>query len=383
MTENYESLRIHGDTQVGPGEIDFAVNVHGDEPPEWLAERLRGRIRDLASYPTAADEARARRAIATRHGLTPHPLDQHGPGTARTLPLAGSAEGFHLLADHAARRGLSAAVVHPSFTEPEAELRRAGVIVDRVILREPYAFDPELVPADAGVVVVGNPTNPTSVLHPRARIAALCRPGRVTVVDEAFCDVVADEAGATLAGADLPGLVVLRSVTKTWALAGLRAGYAVGDPDVLADLAAHRVHWPLGTLQLEAVTACCSDEAFTHLEGIRRGLAADREAMCEALDTAGIEVAVRPDAPFLLVRTPEGCDPDEFRSALRARGIAVRRCDTFPGLDPRHVRLAVRDAATVRRLVETWKDALDGAGEVSGKGAPALPGRGARPTEGR
>ena len=134
MAEDLEKLRIHGDTQVGPGEIDFAVNVHGDEPPEWLAERLRGRIRDLAAYPTAADEARARRAIATRHGLTPHPLDQHGLGTARTLPLAGSAEGFHLLADHAARRGLSAAVVHPSFTEPEAELRRAGVIVDRVIL---------------------------------------------------------------------------------------------------------------------------------------------------------------------------------------------------------------------------------------------------------
>ena len=62
-------------------------------------------------------------------------------------------------------------------------------------------------------------------------------------------------------------------------------------PLTAADLAAHRVHWPLGTLQLEAVTACCSDEAFTHLEGIRRGLAADREAMCEALDTAGIEVA--------------------------------------------------------------------------------------------
>lgn len=358
MTEDLAKLRIHGDTQVGPGAIDFAVNVHGDRPPAWLADRLRQRIDDLAAYPTAADEDRARRAVAERHGADP----------GRVLPLAGSAEGFHLLADHAARRGLRAAVVHPSFTEPEVELRRAGVRVTRVILREPYIFDPGLVPESADLVVVGNPTNPTSVLHPRATLAALCRPGRVTVVDEAFCDVVDDEGGSTLADADLPGLVVLRSVTKTWALAGLRAGYAVGDAAVLADLAAHRVHWPLGTLQLEAVAACCSGEASVHLDRIRRQLAADRGAMCEALTGAGIEIAVPPAAPFLLVRTPRGHDPHEFRTRLGERGVAVRRCDTFPGLDPRHVRLAVRDAATVSRLITAWEEARDPAPTGSERG---------------
>lgn len=344
-----DSLRIHGDTQVRAGEIDFAVNVHGDRPPEWLATRLRARIADLAAYPTAVDDLRARTSAADRHGVDPE----------RVMPLAGSAEGFHVLADYAARKGLHAAVVHPSFTEPEVELRRARVPVTRVLLPEPYGFDPGLVPEEAGLVVVGNPTNPTSVLHPRATLAALCRPGRVTVVDEAFCDVVDDEAGTTLAGADLPGLVVLRSVTKTWALAGLRAGYAIGDPAVLADLAAHRVHWPLGTLQLEAVAACCSAEATLHLAEIRERLRADRIAMCDLLVDAGIEIAVPPSAPFVLVRTPAGHDPGKFRAGLRSQGIAVRRCDTFPGLAHEkgagHVRLAVRDADTVRRLTAAWK----------------------------
>ena len=345
MDDDLTTLRLHGDTQVRPGDIDFAVNVHGDRPPEWLADRLRRRIDDLAAYPTAADEARARQSVADRHGVTPE----------HVLPLAGSAEGFHLLADHAARHGLHAAVVHPSFTEPEVELRRAGVPLTRVILSYPYALDPALVPETAGLVVVGNPTNPTSVLHPRSLLAALCRPGRVTVVDEAFCDVIHDEAGSTLAGADLPGLVVLRSVTKTWALAGLRAGYAVGDLEVLADLAAHRVHWPMGTLQLEAVAACCSAEATDHLDRIRRRIATDRDVMCRLLTEAGIEIAVPPAAPFVLARTPTGIDPGAFRARLRDRGIAVRRCDTFPGLDPGHVRLAVRDAATVQRLVDAWE----------------------------
>lgn len=360
MSEDLRTLRIHGDTQVSAGELDFAVNVHGDRPPQWLADRLRLRIDDLASYPTAADDLRARQAAADRHGVDP----------TKVLPLAGSAEGFHLLADHAARRGMHAAVVHPSFTEPEAELRRAKVPVTRVLLPEPYAFDPTLIPEAADFVVIGNPTNPTSVLHPRETVAALCRPGRVTVVDEAFCDVVDDEDGSTLAGADLPGLVVLRSVTKTWALAGLRAGYAVGDPAVLADLSAHRVHWPLGTLQLEAITACCSAEATDHLAHIREQIRTDRTAMCDALSAAGIEIAVPPAAPFILVRTPDGHEPGEFRSRLRALGVAVRRCDTFPGLDspdpgPRgldsgHVRLAVRDAEMVRSLIAAWNEARSG-----------------------
>ncbi|KAA0918442.1 Rv2231c family pyridoxal phosphate-dependent protein CobC [Dietzia sp. ANT_WB102] len=340
-------LNVHGDTQVGPGDVDFAVNVHGERPPEWLARRLRDRVADLAAYPSADDDLRARRAAARRHGTD----------VARVLPLAGSAEGFHLLAAHAARRSLHAAVVHPSFTEPEVELRRAGVPVTRVLLPGPYAFDPALVPESADLVVVGNPTNPTSVLHPREALASLCRPGRVTVVDEAFCDVVDDEAAATLAGADLPGLVVLRSVTKTWALAGLRAGYAVGDPHVLADLAAHRVHWPLGTLQLEAVAACCSDEAAGHLADIRDRIRADRAAMIGLLTDAGIEIAVAPAAPFILVRTPACLDAEEFRAGLRSRGYAVRRCDTFPGLDPAHVRLAVRGPDTVRGLVTAWQGA--------------------------
>lgn len=350
MDEDLRLLRLHGDTQVRAGETDFAVNVRGDRPPEWLADRLRQRIDDLVSYPTASDDLRARQAAADRHHVDPD----------RVLPLAGSAEGFHLLADHAARRGMHAAVVHPSFTEPEVELRRARVPVTRVLLPAPYTFDPTLVPETADFVVIGNPTNPTSVLHPRETLAALCRPGRVTVVDEAFCDVVDDEAGSTLAGTDLPGLVVLRSVTKTWALAGLRAGYAVGDAEVLNDLSAHRVHWPLGTLQLEAVTACCSAEATVHLDQIREQIHTDRAAMCDLLSDAGIEIAVPPAAPFVLVRTPDGHDPGTFRSELREQGYAVRRCDTFPGLDAGHVRLAVRDIDTVRGLITAWEQVVAG-----------------------
>ncbi len=343
-----DALRHHGDAELIAGGVDFAVNVRGDGPPTWLRERLASRLDDLGAYPTGDDDEAAVAAVAARHGVH----------ATSVLLLGGASEGFHLLADLAARRGMRAAVVHPSFTEPEVELRRAGVTVHRTVLREPFRLDPDRVPSDADLVVVGNPTNPTSVLHPRRDVAALCRPGRVTVVDEAFLDVVDDEPGHTLAGSDLPGLVVLRSLTKTWALAGLRVGYAVGDPALLSDLAAQRPHWPLGTLQLEAVLACVG--AVGELRVIRDEVAAERAAMVRALERAGIAVVVPPEAPFVLVRTPRGADPLEFRTGLAARGIATRRCDTFPGLDSSYLRLAVRPGTMVGDLVDAWRGVAEG-----------------------
>ncbi|GLB62815.1 aminotransferase [Dietzia sp. NCCP-2495] len=346
----WEDLRHHGDADLVPGALDFAVNVRGSQPPAWLRDRIAARVADLGGYPGGDDDEAAVAAVAARHGV----------GGDRVLLLGGASEGFHLLAGHAARNSLRAAVVHPSFTEPELELRRAGVAVDRVLLPEPFRLDPALVPVSAGLVVVGNPTNPTSVLHPRDTLAALCREGRVTVVDEAFCDVVDDEAGHTLAGRDLPGLVVLRSLTKTWAVAGLRVGYAVGDPEVLADLAAHRPHWPLGTLQLEAIRACVGPEADGHLAAITAQVRAERGEMVTRLRSAGITVAVEPEAPFVLVRTPAGVDPEEFRRGLLRRGVVPRRCDTFPGLDATYLRLAVRPGTMVDELVRAWRAQAEG-----------------------
>ena len=85
-------------------------------------------------------------------------------------------------------------------------------------------------PDDADLVVIGNPTNPTGVLHPAETLARLCRPGRLVVVDEAFMDAVPGEPETLITGGPMAGVLVLRSLTKTWGLAGLRAGYVVGDP---------------------------------------------------------------------------------------------------------------------------------------------------------
>ncbi|ATE52610.1 hypothetical protein CNX65_04340 [Actinosynnema pretiosum] len=337
-----ELLRHHGDVDAAPGLVDFAVNVRAPSPPDWLAARLAARLADLGSYPTRADELAAREAAAARHGRTP---DQ-------VLPLNGAAEGFALLPE---LRPALAAVVHPSFTEPEVALRDAGVPVHRVQLaeRDGYRLDPALVPDEADLVVVGNPTNPTSALHPAEALRALARPGRVLVVDEAFMDAVPGERGSLAAAADVPGLLVLRSLTKTWALAGLRAGYLLGEPDLLARLAARRPQWPVGTLVLEAITACCEPAALAEAAALAE-LTAARAA--HAATALAEHLVIPPRAPFLLLRVPDGA---RVRRSLRDKGIAVRRGDTFPGLTPDHVRVAVRSPEETALLADALRVALE------------------------
>lgn len=321
-------LRFHGDAELAPGLLDLAVNVRGSAPPPWLRDVLARSLDDLGHYPVQDD---AVAAVARRHGRD----------ADEVLLTAGAAEAFVLLARALTPR--RAVVVHPGFTEPEAALRAAGHEVEQVVLAAPY--DDLVVPDDADLVVVGNPTNPTGLVHD---VAALCRPGRVTVVDEAFADAVPGEVASVAGRADLPGLVVVRSLTKTWALAGLRVGYLLAAPDLVSRLREAQPLWPVSAPALAAVVACLSPRALVEADEAAWAAAGERRRLEGLLRGLGVTVTAGSEAPYLLCQVPG--HPD-VRHRLRDLGIAVRRGDTFPGLGPDHFRVAVRDRSASDRLV--------------------------------
>ncbi|MGW1007210.1 Rv2231c family pyridoxal phosphate-dependent protein CobC [Streptomyces sp. NPDC002520] len=341
-------LRHHGDAEVrddGAALVDLAVNVRADTPPAWLREEIAGSLSSLAAYP---DGRAARAAVAARHGL---PVD-------RVLLTAGAAEAFVLLAR--ALKVRRPVVVHPQFTEPEAALRDAGHTVDRVLLREADGFrlDPAAVPEDADLVVIGNPTNPTSVLHPAEAVVRLARPGRTLVVDEAFMDAVPGEREALAGRTDVPGLVVLRSLTKTWGLAGLRIGYVLAPSEIVAELERAQPLWPVSTPALAAAAACVAPRALAEAAHAAHRIAADRAHLVTGLAAfadRGVRVAGPAEGPFVLVRVPGAA---AVRRRLRELGYAVRRGDTFPGLDDDWIRMAVRDRATVNGFLAGLERAL-------------------------
>lgn len=322
-------LGHHGDAELAPGLLDLAVNVRAPAPPAWLQHALSASVRDLGRYP---DPRGATAAVADRHCRDPDEV----------LLTAGAAEAFVLLAR--VLRPAHAVCVHPSFTEPEAALRAAGVTVHRHVLPPPYVMTD--VPEKADLVVVGNPTNPTGVLH--TDLASLCRPGRTVVVDEAFLDGIPGEPGSLVRRADLPGLVVVRSLTKTWSLAGLRVGYLLAAAPLVRALRAAQPLWAVSTPALTAARLCSRPEAVAEAAARGEHVNQDRERLERLLTGLGVEVSPGSVAPFLLCAAPGHGD---VRARLREVGIAVRRGDTFPGLTMDHWRTAVRDRQSSDRLV--------------------------------
>ena len=332
-----DPLADHGDRQVPTGTVDLAVNVWVP-PPDWLLTGLREV--DVSRYP---DAGAAERAAAARHGRSPDEV----------VAVNGAAEAFWALAF--AVRPTLAACVHPSFTAPEAALRSAGVPVHRVF-RHPsdgFALDPAAIADHADLVVLGNPDNPTGRVEAADTVAALCRPGRIVVVDEAFVEFHADASG--LAGrTDLPGLVCVRSLTKLWGVPGLRVGYLVGEASVAAQVRRSLQPWPVNALAARAIEMLCPAEPD---RAVRSAAAAVAREALEADLAAVPGLSMWPSsANFLLLRAP-GVD---LRSRLLGHSLAVRRADTFPGLDRTFARVAIHPRPDVRaRLSAAVREVLD------------------------
>ncbi|TGN63549.1 cobyrinate a,c-diamide synthase [Nocardioides eburneiflavus] len=321
-------LRHHGDKDTGPGLVDLAVNVFDGPRPAWLDRALADSLADADAYP---DPSGAERAVAQRHGREPGDV----------LATAGAAEAFTLLAR--LRPWRHPVVVHPQFTEPEVALRTAGHTPDQVVLRHEDGFrlDPDAVPDDADLVVIGNPTNPTGVRHPATAIRDLARPERLVVIDEAFLD---DDV-ETLADERHDGLVVLRSLTKIWAIPGIRAGYVLAEPEVVRALRDLQTPWSVSAPAIAALVATSSEQARDEARRRAAELERRRRHLEDGLRELGIET-VPSTAPYVLARTGTGS-----REALRGKGFAVRRADTFPGLGDEWVRISARRTAVTDDLL--------------------------------
>ena len=342
-------LLHHGDAEVrGHGLLDLAVNVYPHGPPDFLREALRAAVDDVVAYP---DPAPSERTLARLHGRPPEEV----------LVTAGATEAFTLVARMRAWR--RPVVVHPQFTEPHAALLQAGHRVQTVLLPPGRTIAGAAVPEHADLVVVGNPTNPTGTLHPREEVASLLRPGRLVLVDEAFMDSVPGEQESWV-GQRREGLVVVRSLTKTWAVPGVRAGYLLGDPSSVDALRRLRPPWSFSTAAAATVAATSSERGVAERHRRAVDMQCWRADLQDELERCGIPY-LPSAAPFVLARPGTG-----VHASLRAGGVAVRRCDTFPGLGPEWVRIAARPPTVLAPLVQLLAERAARAGRAQSRPEP-------------
>jgi histidinol-phosphate/aromatic aminotransferase/cobyric acid decarboxylase-like protein/adenosyl cobinamide kinase/adenosyl cobinamide phosphate guanylyltransferase len=333
-------LRQHGDALVRPGDADHAVNVVAGGPPAWLREALRRVLEeDAERYPREHD---AVAALAALHRREPDEI----------VPCNGAAHALWLLP--AALRPRLAVCVHPAFTEAEAALHAHGIRLARVLrdLDAGFALDPAAVPEAADLVIVGNPASPSGTLDPAAAVLALRRPGRTVVVDEAFMDLVPGEP-ASLVRERLPDVIVIRSLTKSLAIPGLRAGYAVAPAGLARRLRAVRPPWSCNALALAAMRETARrPDALATAAGRAQEARADLEA--RLAEIPGLRTWPGA-ANFVLVRVQDG---SAVAARLCAARIAVRPAGSFPGLTADDLRITARSADENARLVAALARAL-------------------------
>lgn len=332
-----QAPRPRSHTQPPSDLLDLATSAPSLAPPGWLLGRLERSLHRLGAPP---DERAALRTVARRHDRD----------EADVLLTAGASAALVLLAR--VLRPARAVVVHPTRTVAEQALRAAGHQVHRLVLTPPYVLDPTLVPESTDLLVVSSPGDVTGVGY--EGLAGLCRPGRHVLVDETLADAVPGEPSSLADRADLPGLIVVRSLSRTWSLTGLRVGYLLAAPELVQVLRAAQSPHPVTALGLTALETCLARGPVAMAAKDAAALAPERDRLAAALSELGVQIAAS-QVPFLLCRVPGRTDVPDL---LQDRGLRVLPLRGVPGLGEEHWRAAVRGRQESEQLVSALRDAL-------------------------
>jgi histidinol-phosphate aminotransferase len=345
--------REHGLTDV----IKLASNENPLGPSPRALAAANAALQEVHRYPDGAAQA-LRAGLAARLGV----------GPARVLLGNGSNELITLLARLVLSPGDEAVVAEGAFAIYRLAIQGAGAVA-RVVPMRNYTHDLDAMQAAIGpktrMVFVGNPNNPTGTIYRRAeweRFAARVPEDVVVLCDDAYAEYVEDrEYPDTLREPDRhPLLVVLRTFSKIYGLAGLRVGYGIG-PAALVDLI-DRLRDPFNVnhvAQAAALGALDDEAHVARSQEVNRAGRTFFERTCRALGFA----FVPSHANFLMVDVGDGC---EVAKALERVGVIVRPVGGY-GF-PRHVRVSVGLPAENTRFAQALA-ALSG---TSGGTAAAL-----------
>ncbi|WP_046246100.1 pyridoxal phosphate-dependent aminotransferase [Hymenobacter terrenus] len=323
---------------------DFSTNVWYGGEPAGLKEYIFSQWPTVNRYPEVLAESLAAQ-VAAHHGVAP----------AQVLISSGTTESLYLVAQ--AWAGRCSTVLTPSFAEYEDACRLHG---------HELRFRPwnELQPdtrLDSDLVFICNPNNPTgSVLESNVLDALLANnPGTVFVLDEAFIEFTTRIQTATPRLMRFDNLLILRSLTKAYAIPGLRLGYVVGPAALIARLVQQKAPWAVN-----ALAAAAGNFIFAHYTKVQLPLSqllADKAALAARLaENPGLEIFPS-HTHYFLGATGHGTAAELKRWLLDRHGLLIRDAANFRGLTLAHFRIGTRNATDNLLLINAlteWTDSL-------------------------
>ncbi|MCD6508334.1 threonine-phosphate decarboxylase [Candidatus Poribacteria bacterium] len=329
------------------GLIDFSVNVNPLAPPEELVRMLKDRVFEVTRYPEPGSGTLVSK-LSAKLDVPPNGLVISNGSNQLIYAVCRALKPRRVL------------VVQPTFSEYERSARLNGAEVIELILKVEDGFS---VPLDdllkrvgsSDLVFICNPNNPTGTAFERELLIELM--GRFSdttfVIDEVFLELSDVERSFVKDTLRFDNLVVLRSFTKLFSIPGLRLGYSVSSQRIAAILTAQIERWSVNRLAQIAGEVILEMDGFVEMS--RSFICSERAFLFSEISKIEGFTPFPSHANFLLVRS------DHLRSGslqmkLLEKGIFIRNCSNFKGLDDRFFRVAVRRREENLRLISALRE---------------------------
>jgi threonine-phosphate decarboxylase len=327
--------------------IDFSANINFLGPPQAVLDLIQNQAQKIFNYPEAESK-----------GLKECLSKQLGMGSDKLIVGNGAGELIYLLAQ--VLQPEQALVLAPTFSEYEAAVRSSGGEVEEYYLTREHQFElkvPKLLPQlkKVDLFFLCNPNNPTGKFLSRQEVVEIIEAGKqedtFIVVDEAFVDLLEEDISVLELVGNYDNLFVLRSLTKFFALPGLRLGYGVGNSSLVSKLIEATQPWNVNLLAQLAGKAAL--KSYDYKKRTKKLINQEKEFLYRKLsDLPGLKVYY-PTANYILVDISRtSFSATELTDLLGKQGILVRNCNTFTGLGEDFIRVAVKSREANQKLIQ-------------------------------
>ncbi len=328
---------------------DFSVNINPLGIPDGIREKLVAGITELVKYPEISG-ASAIKKIAADLDVEPENVIL-GNGAIELIYLFARSMG-----------PAKALIIQPTFNEYERALKLYGWEVSHYVLtaEDDFAINPQILKAliekeKPQAVFLCNPNNPTGQVYSRGMISAMvaAAPETTWFLDESFLDFSNERGSLSLLKSEHRGIFILKSLTKFYALPGLRIGYGVAKPAIIKKMERFKEPWTINTLGLIAVTAVYDETAYA--EKTKAYITKERQRVYHELAQIESVEVFKSSTDFHLCRLLQGT-VNQLQVDLEEAGMALRTCEDFIGLDSSYFRIAIKKAEDNTKLLTFLKN---------------------------
>lgn len=339
---------------------DYSHNLNPFGPPEELQEIIMSAISEVGHYPDDSS-SELKDVISKAFNI----------GTDCITIGAGSSDIIRNVPNTYYNKGDRVVMPRPSFAEYTQQCRIVGAEIDPFRLRsdEDFRIDADrLISAANGAkaVYICNPNNPTGRVEPRSKLCTIAREledmGVLLFLDETLLELVPGYTDITMSGMvdRFSNLIVASSLTKSFAIPGIRIGFGLSNPDIISEMEKVRMTWNVGHIEQTVATVLLRDK-MDYVDHAAAVMAEESEIMNASLREIGFPAGAVSDSFFYFNSIESlGMDADDFVKRMLRHGIMVRNCSSFGDEFGSYIRYSVKDRERNCRFIAAVDAVING-----------------------